>query len=84
MKSKYCQTQQGTRETDAILQVYDEADYLERVALNKLTDALMNKVRGLGRESALEVVGKIAILMARKSSRIENDGGEKCVNSSLL
>ena len=69
MRTKYFQTQQGTRETDAILQVYDDADYLERVALNKLTDALMNRVRGLGRESALEVVGKISMLLARKSKQ---------------
>lgn len=76
MRTKYYQTQQGIRETDVILQVYDDADYLERVALNKLTDALMNKVSGIGRESALEILGKIAILLARKSSRTENDGGK--------
>ena len=76
MKTKYCQTQQGIRETDAILQVYDDADYLEKVALNKLTDALMNKVSGLGRESALELAGKVGLLLVRKSSRTENDGGK--------
>jgi len=47
--------------TKAILSAYDNADFLEKQAMNKLTDPLMNAVKGLTREGALELVGKVGI-----------------------
>lgn len=60
---KYTQTERGRKVTEAILQAYDKLTYSEQLELNKLTNPLINTCQGLSREGALEIVGKIGIVI---------------------
>ena len=64
MKPSYRQSKFGKRETKAILSAYKDLTYREREYMNKLTNPLIDKCRGLSREGALETVGKIGIVLA--------------------
>ena len=66
MKPSYRQSKFGIRETKAILSAYKDLTYREQEYMNKLTDPLMNKCRGLSREGALELIGKLGIVLAKK------------------
>ena len=60
---KYTQTEQGQKVTEAILQAYDNMTFSEQQEMNKLTNPLINACQGLSREGALEVVGKIGVVL---------------------
>lgn len=64
MKPSYRQSKFGERATGAILSAYDDMTWREKDYMNKLTDPLINKCRGMSREGALEIIGKLGIVLA--------------------
>lgn len=66
MKPSYKQSKFGKRATDAILSAYDDMTWREKDYMNKLTNPLMNRCKGMSREGAIELVGKLGIVLAKK------------------
>jgi hypothetical protein len=73
MKPDYNPSPFCRRVTNVILAVYDNADWREKEALNKLTKPLMMKIKEsknqMSREMALEVIGKIGIVLAKNNQK---------------
>jgi len=69
MKPDYSPSPFCKRVNKAILAVYDNADWREKEALNKLTNPLMMKCNQMSREMALEVIGKIGMTMAKNKQK---------------
>ena len=61
-------SEQGELAREAILRAYDDMTYSEKMELNKLTNPLMNKLKQVSREGALEIIGKIGIVLASEKS----------------
>ena len=64
--SDYKQSKRGKQVTDAILRAYDDMTFSEKMELNKLTNPLMNRLNQVSREGALEIIGKIGIVLVSK------------------
>lgn len=62
-------SEQGELAREAILRAYDDMTFGEKMELNKLTNPLMNKLNQVSREGALEIIGKIGIVLASEKSQ---------------
>ena len=60
-KKNYAPTDDHKCITSAILSVYDDADFTDKRILNKITSPVMNHCKGMSREMAVELIGKIGI-----------------------
>jgi len=60
----YKQSKESEVNTEAILIAYDALTYREKESLNKLTNPLMKRCNGLSREGAIEIIGKLGIVLA--------------------
>ena len=67
--SSYKQSERGGQVTEAILRAYDDMTFGEKMEINKLTNPLMNNLNQVSREGALEIIGKIGIVLASEKSQ---------------
>jgi len=70
MKPAYHPTHYSKRITEAILSVYDNADFDDKQKINKLTNPLMDHCKGMSREGSIEVLGKIGIWLAQDNKKL--------------
>ena len=77
MKPAYSPHHYHAKITDAILSAYDNADFLEKVNLNKLTNPLIDRCPRMSREMAIEALGKCGIWLARNQIKSYSEIGGK-------